>query len=206
MRKILTSLIITLVALTASNQASAQFRYAATAGLNFSSLKFKQDLVSVSTTIGYQAGVQGEMMFPGVGFGIDLGLYYSQLGAKVNLGEKLIWSSLGYGNERTYLHCIQIPLHLRFKWTRMDGFEDYLAPFIFGGPDFTIQVANDGCKAFKYSGGDLGLTAGIGVEIMRRWQLSGSYTWGMTYSLKTKLLDNFSAKSRCWTIRLAYFF
>ena len=59
MRKILTSLIITLVALTASNQASAQFRYAATAGLNFSSLNSKQYLVSVSSAIVFQAGVQG---------------------------------------------------------------------------------------------------------------------------------------------------
>ena len=41
---------------------------------------------------------------------------------------------------------------------------------------------------------------------MRRWQIQGSYTWGMTYALKTKLLDDFSAQNRTWSIRAIYFF
>jgi hypothetical protein len=186
--------------------ASAQFRRAAVVGLNINTLNFKQDLVGVSSTIGYQAGIQGELMFPGIGFGIDVGVLYNQMGAKVNLGDKLVWSSLGYGNEQVYLHQIQIPVHLRFKWTRLNGFEDKLAPFIYGGPDFSITAAHGKCDAFKYAGGDLGLTAGVGVEIYRNWQLSGSYTWGMTYLLKTKLLDDFSAQGRQWAVRLAYYF
>ena len=73
--------------------------------------KFKQDLVSVDQTVGGTAGIQCEMMFPGIGFGIDFGLMYNLMGAKVNLGEKKIWSVDGYGNERLALHYIQIPLH-----------------------------------------------------------------------------------------------
>ncbi len=203
MKKFFTLLLIICMA---AGSASAQFRRAAVVGVNFNNLNFKQDLVGVSSTVGYQAGIQGELMFPGIGFGMDLGLFYNQMGAKVNLGQKLIWSSLGYGNEQIYAHQIQIPVHLRFKWTRLNGFEEKLAPFIYGGPDFSITVAHGKCDAIKYSGGDLGLTAGIGAEIYRNWQLSGSYTWGMTYLLKTKLLDDFSAQNRQWAVRLAYFF
>ena len=186
--------------------ASAQMRWAATAGVTGNNLVFKQDLVNVSPTIGYQAGVMGEIIFPGIGIGLDLGLYYNQQGAKVDLGSRKIWASEGYGNEQIYLHNITIPLHLRFKYTRLNGLEDKIAPIVYGGPEFDIQVAHGNCKAMKYSGGDLGLTVGGGAELFKRWQITGGYTWGMTYVLKTRLLDNFSARSHQWHIRVAYFF
>ena len=186
--------------------ANAQFRYAPIVGAESTYLKFKQDLVDISHTFGYQAGVQAEMMFPGLGFGIDFGLLYNQLGAKVNLGQRKVWSSLGYGDERVRLHYIQIPLHLRFKWTRMNGLEDIIAPFVYGGPDFNILAGHGKCDAFKYAGGDLSLSVGGGVELLRRWQVSFNYCWGMTYALKTQLLDNYSARNRSYSFRVAYFF
>lgn len=206
MKKLLLTLVIALTAICSPAGASAQFRYGAIVGPNISTLVFKQDLVEVSQVVGYSAGIQGELMFPGIGIGIDLGLLYNQLGAKVNLGQKPIWSTQGYGNEHVFLHYIQIPVHLRFKWTRMNGFERILAPFVYGGPDFTILAAHSHCKAIDFAGGELGLTAGLGAEIFQRWQVSASYTWGMTYALKTKLLDDFSARNRHWAVRVAYFF
>lgn len=205
-RLIIRSIIILTIAIAGCLSANAQFRFAAIAGPEFTNLKFKQDLVDVSQTASYQLGVQGEIIFPGLGFGIDVGLLYNQLGAKVNLGQRKVWSSLGYGNERVRLHTLQIPLHLRFKWTRLNGLEDIIAPFVYGGPDFNILVGHGKCDAFKYAGGDLSVTAGGGVELFKRWQVSFSYSWGMTYALKTKLLDNYSARSRYYAVRLAYFF
>ena len=184
--------------------AMAQFRAAGVAGVNISSLKFNQDLVSSESAVGYHAGILGELMFPGIGFGLDFGLLYNQTGGKVALGDKTVWES--YGNERTYLHYIQIPLHLRFKWTRMSGLEDYIAPFVYGGPELNILAAHSKCDAFDYSGAELGVTAGLGFELYRNWQVSGSYTWGMTRAVRTKLLDDFMAGNRQWTVRVAYFF
>ena len=117
-------LLLTIIALMAVVAANAEFRYAGIAGPTLTNLSFKQDLVTVSQTPGFQAGVQGEMMFPGLGFGIDLGLIYNMAGAKVNLGEKLIWQSQGYGDARIMLHQINIPFHLRFKYTRLGGLEE----------------------------------------------------------------------------------
>ena len=206
MKKTIALAAVILVALFATNRAAAQFRWGAVAGPTINNLVFKQDLVSVSQTVGYTGGISGEMIFPGIGFGVDFGLLYNQHGAKVNLGERTVWSSLGYGNEQVFIHNVQIPVHLRFKYTRLNGVEDKIAPLVYGGPEFNIQVAHGHCDAFKYSGGDLGLTVGGGVELFKRWQLTASYTWGMTYALKTKLLDNYSARSRQWTIRAAYYF
>lgn len=204
-RRIVIAAVAVLAAL-GSLTANAEFRWNVTAGPTINTLKFKQDLVEVTNTVGYTGGINGEMMFPGIGFGLDFGLLYNQMGAKVNLGQRKIWSSLGFGNEQVYIHNITIPLHLRFKYTRLNGLEDKIAPLVFGGPEFSIQVAHNCGDAFKFSGGDLGLTCGGGMELFRRWQLTVQYTWGMTYALKTKLLDNFSAQSRQWTVRAAYFF
>lgn len=205
MKRILLFLIAVVALMGMTLPASAQFRYGVVAGPTLTDLHFKQDLASVSQTVGGQAGVMGEMMFPGIGFGLDFGFLYNMAGAKVNLGDKEIWASQGYGNERLMLHQLQIPLHLRFKWTRMNGLEDTVAPFVYGGPDFSILLGHSKCKAMEYAGGDLGLTAGLGVELFKRWQVSGSYTWGMTYLLKTRLLDNYSARGRQWTVRVVYF-
>ena len=122
----------------------------------------------------------------------------------MNLGEKLVWASQGYGKERSYLHYIEIPIHLRFKYTRLNGMEDYVAPFVFGGPSFSILAAHSNVKALKYAGGEMGLTVGLGVEIFKNWQVQASRTWGMVYAVKTKLLDDFSAKNRTWDIRVVY--
>lgn len=206
MKRKLVSTIILMAALLLPLSSNAQFRRSVVAGVNINDLVFKQDLVGVSSMVGAQAGVEGELMFPGIGFGLSFGLMYNQLGGQVNLGEKKIWASEGYGNEKLYLHNITIPLHLRFKWTRLNGFEDTLAPLIFGGPEFSILAGHSKCDAIKWAGGDLGLTAGIGAEIFKKWQVTASYTWGMTYSLKTQLLDDYSARQRHWAVRVAYFF
>lgn len=206
MKRNLIRSIIILFAFAASFSANAQFRRAAVVGAELTNLKFKQDLVDVNQTASFTAGVQGEMMFPGIGFGIDFGAFYNQLGAKVNLGQRKVWASQGYGDERVRLHNLQIPLHLRFKWTRLNGLEEIVAPFVYGGPEFDILLGHGKCDAFSYAGGSLDLAVGGGVELFQRWQLSFQYNWGMTYAIKTKLLDNFSARNRCMSLRLAYFF
>ena len=205
MKKIIIAIFV-MMALFGASKGSAQFRYGAVVGVDITDLTFKQDLITVDQSVGYSAGLVTELMFPGIGFGLDAGIIYAQRGAIMHLGEKKIWASEGYGNTRSYLHYIQIPVHLRFKYTNLNGLEDYVAPFVFGGPEFTILAAHNKVSALKYAGGDIGLTAGVGFELFRRWQVSASYTWGMTYALKTVLLDNFSARNRSWDVRVAYMF
>ncbi|MDE5744080.1 MAG: PorT family protein [Paramuribaculum sp.] len=197
---------VAVFALAAAPAAKAQFRYGPMAGVSLTSLKFKQDLVSIDQTVGFSAGVIAEMMFPGIGFGIDLGLYFDERGANMNLGERTMWQTQGYGKEHIALHYVALPVHLRFKYTNLNGFEDILAPFAFAGPTFGIRLANSKVKAMEYSGGDLGLEFGIGGEILKRWQVSASYNMGMTYVTKAKILTNYSARSTEWSLRVAYLF
>ena len=88
----------------------------------------------------------------------------------------------------------------------MNGLEDYIAPYVFGGPSIGFMVAHNKNKALDYTGADLGLSVGVGFEVLKNWQIQGSYTWGMTYAVKTKLLDEFSAKNRTWSVRIVRYF
>lgn len=186
--------------------ASAEFRWGVQAGWNTSDYYWKQPLLESSQRSGFQGGVVGELMIPGIGFGIDLGALYNYRDATVNLGDHKVWSSDGYENGSFALHSIDIPLHLRFKWTRMDGLERYIAPFAYVGPVFRFNVAQSDCKAIEHAAGSVGLQFGVGGEVLEHIQLSASYIWGVTYDVKTVKLDNVSARNSSWAINVAYLF
>lgn len=205
MKKIITFAFIAII-LSAGFKASAQFRYGPTVELGITNLKFKQDLFDVSKQFGFGVGIASELMFPGVGFGIDLGLSYEMRGANLYMSQCELWKWMGVRDGSFKLHTLALPIHLRFKYTRLNGLEDKIAPFIYAGPNFGFNVGHSANPALEYAGADLCLDFGIGAEILRHWQVSASYTLGMTYALKAKILTNFSARSNMWALRVAYLF
>lgn len=186
--------------------ASAQFRYAPLVAYNHTNLKFNQSLIDVKAESGFKAGVMGELMFPGIGFGIDIGALYSMEGAKVNLGQKEVWAADGYADPRVFLHYLEIPANLKFKWTRMQGLEDYVAPYVFGGPTFSFLLGHSRIDALSYSTFTVGLQVGAGLEIYRNWQVQWAYNWGMSTAFSTRKLDDFTARNRMWTISVLRYF
>lgn len=170
------------------------------------SMVFDQDLFSVSKNVGGTVGVTGELMMPGIGFGFEAGVMYTQRGAKLNLGEKPIWATQGFGKENCALHYIEIPIHLKFKYNRLNGFENTLMPMVFVGPEFSFLVAKNDIAAFNYPAGEFGLDLGVGAEIMRKVQVAASYTLGLSYSVKDKYLTDFIGQNRTWKLTCTYFF
>ena len=145
-------------------------------------------------------------MFPGIGIGIDLGLLYQLRSSKLHMGEREMWASQGYGTENMDLHMVSIPIHIKLKWHRLGGFEEKLAPMVYGGPTFSFMAGHSKIDAMNFSGGDVALECGIGAEILERWQLKAGYSFGMTYLAKAKVLTDFSCRANAWTVRLAYYF
>lgn len=186
--------------------AQAQFRWGAAAGVNFEKQRFKQKLIDVDGGVGFSAGVMGELMFPGIGFGVDFGLNYEQHSSKIHFGQREIWASDGYGTMTNTQHLIQIPVNLRFKYTRLNGIESKIAPFVFAGPVFNIRVGCNNCPPLEYSSGSIGIQCAIGAELWRKLQVSGGYYWDLTYEQRTVKLENFSSKPDGWQIKLVYFF
>ena len=199
-------IILTLLIVLTSFSTMAEFRWGPTAGVNFSTLSWKQDLVETRMRTGFNAGVMGEIMIPGIGFGVDIGLKYAMHGAKVNFGEREVWKMDNFGNETVTFHTLQIPLNVRFKYTRMNGFENYLAPFVYGGPVFTFNLSTSKLSCIEHPVGSFALQCGIGAEIYEKWQISAGYLWGLSYDVRTVKLDNFSARNRGWQINLAWLF
>lgn len=199
-------LLIAALALLTALSASAEFRWGATAGFGYQKQHFKQELINVDAGPAFAVGVVGEMMFPGIGFGVDFGLNYEMHNSKMHFGEREIWASSGYGTENSCIHLIQIPVNLRFKYTRLNGLEEKVAPFVYGGPVFNIRCGHNAVPALQYSSGSIGLQVAGGVELFQRFQIAGGYYWDMTYEAKTRKLENFSCRPQGWMVRLAYFF
>lgn len=199
-------LIILTTIIFAALTASAEFRWGPTVGVNFSTFHWKQKLLDTKARTGFQGGIAAEIMIPGIGFGIDLGLRYSMNGAHENFGDFKVWSSDGIKNQNVRMHTVQIPLNLKFKWTRMNGFEQILAPFVFGGPVFNFNVATNRQPALEHPLGFVAMQCGAGVELFEHWQVSGGYSWGISYQVRTIKLDNYSAQTRGGFINVAYLF
>lgn len=186
--------------------ASAEFRWGPTAGVNFSTLHWKQEIAKTSMLTGGNVGVAGELMIPGIGFGIDLALRYNLHGAHVNFGDHKVWAIDGIKNQNLWFHTLEIPLNLKFKWTRMNGFERILAPFVYAGPVFNFTLATNKCPAITTPAGYVAIQVAGGAELFEHFQISGGYSWGVSYQVRTLKLDNYVASPRGGFIQLAYFF
>lgn len=189
-----------------SISASAEFRWGPTAGVEFTDYHFKQHILHVEPLTGGHVGVVGEWMFPGIGFGVDFGVQYSYHGAKMDFGAHKVWSSDGYGNEDVRLHSLQFPFHLRFKYTKLQGFERKLAPYVFAGPLFSFHLGDNNVDAVEYPRGNVMLQFGVGLELFERVQLFGSYDLGISYEVRTKKLDNYSARPSSWNVGVTWLF
>lgn len=207
MKKKLLSYILIFMSLAVATEASAEFRYGPSVGGTLTTLRFKQkDIWTPQYTGGLSAGVMGELMFPGIGFGIDIGLQYEMRGAKVNIGDFDMWEGEYPSDQMVRLHYLDLPIHLRFKYTNLNGFEDTLAPFVYAGPSIGFLVGHNKVDCLDYATGELGVDFGIGAEIMRHWQISFNYNMGMTYALKANILTNYSARNSTFGLRVTYLF
>lgn len=209
MRSYIKYTLITIALLNAlSSVAQPVRRWGITVGGNYNEIHFKQsDLFESDRMFGPSIGVTGDMMIPGVGFGIDASILYTMRQGRLHLGDRRVWESLGLGNEVARQHYIDVPLNLKFRYSRLGGLESTLMPFIYAGPTFSFLVGHNKVgDALKYTGVNVLLHAGIGVELFNKVQVSGGYSFSVGQNLGTKLLDDNVAKHRTWFVQATYFF
>lgn len=187
--------------------AAAKFRWGVQASSDVSNFHWKQSLLDTRHRAGFDAGVIGEIMIPGIGFGVDFGLRYNQHSASANFGEFPVWEEDVEGPVQNIdVRAIQIPINLRFKYTKLDGLEKYVAPFAYAGPIFSFTVSNSCKSILNHPAGNLGVQVGAGGEFFQKIQLSAGYYWGLSYEIRSIKLDNFSARPQGWNINVAYLF
>ena len=201
------SLLIAAIVLTAMTiQAQTSSRWGVTAGVNINNVHFKQsDILPSKTMWGPQLGVTGEMVFSGIGFGVDGALLYSLKQGKVDYGSRQAWSSLGYGNETLAMHYLDVPLHIKLKWQRLNGLENTIMPLIYVGPQFSFLTYGNHHDLNSYPAVNVYLDMGLGVELMERLQVKAGYNFSIGQSFHTKLLDENVAKNRTWYFNFTWF-
>ena len=203
--KKLTLLITALILATVATAQTAS-RWGITAGANINELHFKQhDIVPTTRMWGPQLGVTGEMNFSGIGFGVDGGLLYTLKQAKVNYGTRTVWASLGHGNETVSMHYLDVPLHLKFKYHRLNGVESTIMPLLYVGPQFSFLLHGNHDDINKYPPVNVYLDMGVGCELKERLQIKGGYNFSVGQTLHTQVLDENVAKNRTWYVNLTWF-
>ena len=204
------SIIVLLVAMATSFTMSAESRWGVVAGVNLNAFPAYQrgdyKLYDTNNTIGGTVGINGEIFFPGIGMGVDASLLYDFTPATLQLGQREIWASQGIGEEKIKMHILEIPLNLKYRYINLNGIENKIYPFVFGGPSINILLAHSDGGNMAYTTTSLGMHVGFGVELMRKFQISASHEWGLSQQFKTILLEDNAHKLRTWHIRCTYFF
>ena len=201
--------IIILFATLFAFDAAAQFRWGPTAGVDFTNLKFKQDIFTVDSSTAFQVGVQGEKMFPGIGFGIDIAALYDYRSAKVT----------DPSNEDIKIkqQSINVPVNLRYGI----GLGSLASIIFHAGPQIGFNV---GDKNFKWTDtsnyalkkSNFSVNVGLGVSVAKHFEITGNYNIACGKTADATVLKtvqdvagtSVKSKSRnsSWQVGLAYYF
>ena len=201
-------LVLALVAIVAVGSAQAQFRFGIKAGLNLNKLHFTEDFVEKNITstngCGWTAGVMTEFQIPVIGLCFDASLMYTRMNSdakEVVEGEEYRSKSNNFFN---------IPINIKYK-IGLPVVSNIITPYIFTGPDFAFKIGGKN-DVFKTKPFQAAWNVGIGLELVRHLQISGSYGFGMNNALKLynpmggTVSDDIKAKNNYWTISAAYLF
>ena len=75
-----------MMAVAGAFQAVAETRWGVTAGANYNQVHFNQsDIFKSDHTVGGNLGLTGELMIPGIGFGVDGSILYSMRNGKLHM-------------------------------------------------------------------------------------------------------------------------
>ncbi|MDO4511719.1 MAG: porin family protein [Bacteroidales bacterium] len=206
MKKFLLAIAAALV--VCSMNVKAETRLGATAGFTYNKVHFAQsDIFRSDYMPGANLGVMGELMIPGVGFGVDASLLYSMRNGKLHFEDKKAWSSMGIGAQTATFHYIDIPINLKFRYHNLNGLENTFMPMAFAGPVISVLAGHSKCAdQLSYSKVGLSIQMGLGCELFEKVQVKAGYQFGVGAACNTKLLDEHTAKNRTWFLNATYFF
>lgn len=199
-KKIMLTLMMVLVC---AGAASAQFRFGIKAGLNVNSLHFNKDLFESDNQCGFTAGVMTEFTVPLVGLCFDLSAMYTRMNAQAEIDAPGVDKEGSVGK-----NFLQIPLNIKYKF-QIPVVASIIKPYIFTGPELSVKLDNKTWENLKTKTCQWAWNVGIGVELIKHLQVSGSYGFGMNNVVKSFTGANASdmdLKNNYWTVTAAWLF
>lgn len=181
MKRLMTTMAVVMLALFSVGSAQAQggLRWGAMVGANFS--KFSTDVNAMKSEYmtAFHIGPMVEYELPIIPLGVEAGLRFSQKGNDFTKDDiRQILKS----------NYVEIPVNAKYYFGVFPG----IRVFLMAGPSFNFLIntsLEDAAGGFKLDDFEaqkfgLDLNAGLGVEIMRFFQVSAAYSASMTNDYK----------------------
>jgi hypothetical protein len=198
--------VLLLMAILTIGVSQAQFRFGIKAGLNFNKLKNStEELLSSDNGCGFTGGVMTEFQVPIVGLCFDASLMYTRMSADLGVNE-IVDNVIS--KDENAKNFFEIPINVKYKF-QIPAVSSIVAPYLFTGPSFAFKLGGDESvlttKTFQCA-----WNIGVGVELIKHLQISGSYGFGINNVankyLGVKVSDNYKLKNNYWTLTAAYLF
>lgn len=202
--------VVAIVAMTCG-AANAQFRFGIKAGANFNSLKLSDPVSSLKPDngTGFTGGVMTEFQVPIIGICADASLMYTRMNAKVDGVDPANSSDLLSETTSGARNFFEIPVNIKYKLS-LPAVSSIVAPYAFTGPSFAFKLGGNN-DVFKTKTFQCAWNVGIGVELIRHLQISGSYAFGIN-NVMDKMVDGINTTSdiklrnNYWTVSAAWLF
>lgn len=196
-------LILVMVLVIGTGMAEAEFRFGVKAGVAVNKLHFDSSVFDADNRTGFTGGVMTEFTIPIVNLGFDLSLMYTRMNSEVEVPSTV---GNGYEVESVGKDFLQIPLNLKYK-LNLPVVGSIIKPMIFTGPSFNFKLNKNTWEHMKTKTCQVAWNLGIGVELIKHLQISGSYAWGMNNVAKHLVnAQNIDLKNNYWTVTAAWLF
>lgn len=210
MKTIKTFFILALLMVIGISSASSQLRFGVKGGVDIADHKISSDILDSKNRLGFQIGPMVEVNIPFLGIGIDGALQYGY--KKYSIDEKAADATISNYN------YLSIPVNLKKRFGIVPGLAGI---FVSAGPYANIRLSGGDLKVldeaenayhdFKAKNFEMGVNAGLGVELVEKLDI------GIYY--RCKLTDNYSndkgnldigtlkdKKRQTWSIAATYYF
>lgn len=204
--------ILLLVAVLGAFGAQAQIRFGIKAGANFNKIHFSdvESSFQPDNSCGWNAGVMTEFTVPIVGLCFDASLLYSRMNNAISSDfnkevADALDSDMSYGK-----NFLEIPINIKYKFG-IPVIGSIIKPFIYTGPSFAFKLD----KSIMDKTFQCAWNIGIGVELIKHLQISGSYGFGINNVAKEVMknvdpdfgdVEKIKAKNNYWTVSAAWLF
>lgn len=161
---------VMLASLMLSQTADAGVRIGPRAGVALNRMHFNSDVFDSDNRAGITAGLQAEVMFGCVGF--DASAMY------VRRNQQAFRENAPYIN--TAKDYIDVPVNLKLR-LGLPLIGDIVSPYLATGPDFAFLTSRRAINdAWSNRAVDVMWNFGVGLELVKRLQVSVTYGMGMT--------------------------
>lgn len=156
----------------------AQFSIGARAGVLYHNNHYSgSTFVDDNSLTRFSGGLITEYMFAYNRFGFDLSLMYSRRGK--NMGYEIDPDLQGPGPEIVFTRdYIDVPVNFIWKITR----HDLLNPYLFSGPMFGFNISDNKKSNVAVNPFVFSWNFGVGVEIIKMFRVSYTYSLGISNS------------------------